>query len=231
MKNIFIVGGSSGIGLALVKLLAQEHLVWVASRSSEALSDVRCTHIAFDACADQLDVTQLPEHLDGFVYAPGSINLRPFSGLKPETFAQDMEVNFLAMVRVLQSVLPKLKKSEAASIVLFSTVAVSVGMPFHTSVAAAKGAVEGFARALAAELAPKIRVNVVAPSLTDTPLANKFLNNEQKMENAALRHPLKSVGTADQIAQTAAFLLSDHASWTTGQVLGVDGGMSRLNLG
>jgi NAD(P)-dependent dehydrogenase (short-subunit alcohol dehydrogenase family) len=178
-----------------------------------------------------LDVTQLPEHLDGFVYAPGSINLRPFSGLKPETFAQDMEVNFLAMVRVLQSVLPKLKKSEAASIVLFSTVAVSVGMPFHTSVAAAKGAVEGFARSLAAELAPKIRVNVVAPSLTDTPLANKFLNNEQKMENAALRHPLKSVGTADQIAQTAAFLLSDKASWTTGQVLGVDGGMSRLNLG
>jgi 3-oxoacyl-[acyl-carrier protein] reductase len=80
-------------------------------------------------------------------------------------------------------------------------------------------------------LAPKIRVNVVAPSLTDTPLANKFLNNEQKMENAALRHPLKSVGTADQIAQTAAFLLSDQASWTTGQVLGVDGGMSRLNLG
>ena len=231
MKNICVIGGSSGIGLALVKLLAPDHHVFVASRSADSLSGLRCNHITFDVLTDTLDLSLLPDHLDGFVYAPGSINLRPFSGLKPETFAQDMELNFLAMVRVLQSLAPKLQKSAGASVVLFSTVAVSVGMPFHTSVAAAKGAVEGFARALAAEWAPKIRVNVVAPSLTDTPLANKFLNSEQKMEKAALRHPLKSVGTPEQIAQTAAFLLSDQSAWTTGQVFGVDGGMSRLNLG
>jgi NAD(P)-dependent dehydrogenase (short-subunit alcohol dehydrogenase family) len=139
-----------------------------------------------------------------------------------------MQLNFFAMVKVIQSILPQLTASNQSSIVLFSTVAVKMGMPFHTSVAAAKGAIEGFAKALAAEYAPKIRVNVIAPSLTDTPLADKFLNNDEKREKSALRHPLKRVGTTQDIAQMASFLLDDKSSWISGQVYNVDGGMSTL---
>jgi NAD(P)-dependent dehydrogenase (short-subunit alcohol dehydrogenase family) len=125
-------------------------------------------------------------------------------------------------------VLPRLKISENASIVLFSTVAVQTGLPFHTQVAASKGALEGLTKALAAEYAPKIRVNCIAPSLTDTPLAASLLNNEQKKEANTLRHPLKRIGTTEDIANMAAFLLSKKASWITGQILHVDGGMSSL---
>jgi NAD(P)-dependent dehydrogenase (short-subunit alcohol dehydrogenase family) len=132
------------------------------------------------------------------------------------------------MVKVVQTVLPQLTASNQASIVLFSSVAASMGMPFHTSVAAAKGAVEGFAKALAAEYAPKIRVNVIAPSLTNTPLADKFLNNETKQEKSAERHPLKRFGQPEDLAQMATFLLSEKSSWMSGQILHVDGGMSTL---
>lgn len=134
------------------------------------------------------------------------------------------------MIKVLQSILPNLVASEQASVILFSSVAVTTGMPFHTSVSAAKGAIEGFAKALAAEYAPKLRVNVIAPSLTDTPLAEKFLSNDVKKEKAAERHPLKKFGTANEIAEMAAFLLSDKSGWITGQVFHVDGGMSTLSV-
>jgi NAD(P)-dependent dehydrogenase (short-subunit alcohol dehydrogenase family) len=148
--------------------------------------------------------------------------------LKPEVFESDLQINFVQMVKVLQTVLGQLSQSSQSSVVLFSSFAASMGMPFHTSVAAAKGAVEGFAKALAAEYAPKMRVNVIAPSLTDTPLADKFLNNDVKREKSAERHPLKRFGTPEDIAAMAAFLLSDDSSWMSGQVLHVDGGMSRL---
>jgi NAD(P)-dependent dehydrogenase (short-subunit alcohol dehydrogenase family) len=186
------------------------------------------THIPFDAATDVLDTSLLPEVIDGFVYCPGSINLRPFRGLKPEAFESDLQINFISMIKVLQSVLPNLSAANQSSVVLFSSVAAGMGMPFHTSVAAAKGAIEGFAKALAAEYAPKIRVNVIAPSLTDTPLAEKFLNNEEKKEKSAQRHPLKRVGTAEDMAKTARFLLSEDSSWVSGQVFHVDGGMSTL---
>jgi 3-oxoacyl-[acyl-carrier protein] reductase len=162
------------------------------------------------------------------VYCPGSINLRPFKGLKIETFESDLQINFISLVKVIQSVLPNLTASNQSSIVLFSSVAATMGMPFHTSVAAAKGAVEGFAKALAAEYAPKIRVNVIAPSLTDTPLADKFLNNEIKREKSAERHPLKRFGTSEDMSQMASFLLSEKSSWISGQIFHVDGGMSTL---
>ena len=136
----------------------------------------------------------------------------------------------MGAVRCLQSIQPLLVASEQASVVLFSTVAVQTGMPFHASVAASKGALEGLARSLAAEWAPKVRVNVIAPSITDTPLANRFLNNEAKKEKASLRHPLKRIGTTEDVAQLAAFLLTDKSSWMTGQILGLDGGMSSLNI-
>ncbi len=185
-------------------------------------------HITFDATTDTLDTTLLPEVIDGLVYCPGSINLRPFRGLKPDAFEQDLQINFISLVKVIQSVLPNLTASNQSSIVLFSSVAASMGMPFHTSVAAAKGAIEGFAKALAAEYAPKIRVNVIAPSLTDTPLAEKFLSNDDKKEKSAQRHPLKRVGTSNDMAQMASFLLSEKSSWISGQIFHVDGGMSTL---
>jgi len=227
-KNILIIGGSSGIGLALVGLLAPTHNIYVASRSNESLDNTGVTHLSFDVLNDALDVTALPEQLDGFVYCPGSINLRPFRGLKPETFQQDFEINVVGAVKSLQAVLLLLQKSPAASLVFFSTVAVQTGMPFHASVASAKGAIEGLTRSLAAEYAPKFRVNCIAPSLTQTPLADKFLNNEAKLEKAEARHPLQQVGSAENVAQMAAFLLGEESLWMTGQILHVDGGIGDL---
>ena len=228
MKNILLIGGSYGIGLAIAKELQFENNVYIASRSNENLADVKATHITFDATKDAIDTSQLPAVIDGLVYCPGSINLRPFKGLKPEAFETDLQINFISLVKVIQSVLPNLLASEQASLVTFSSVAATMGMPFHTSVAAAKGAIEGFAKALAAEYAPKIRVNVIAPSLTDTPLADKFLNNETKQEKSAERHPLKRFGKPEDSAQIATFLLSDKSSWISGQIFHVDGGMSTL---
>lgn len=228
MKNILLIGGSYGIGLAIAKELQYENKVFIASRTNESISDMNVTHIPFDATTDTLDTTKLPEVIHGLVYCPGSINLRPFRGLKPDAFESDLQINFISLVKVIQSVLPNLTAAEQSSIVLFSSVAASMGMPFHTSVAAAKGAIEGFAKALAAEYAPKIRVNVIAPSLTDTPLAEKFLSNDEKREKSAQRHPLKRVGTSEDMAQMAGFLLGDKSSWISGQIFHVDGGMSTL---
>ena len=228
MKNIIIIGGSYGIGLELAKELQTENNVFIASRTNENLSGLDITYIPFDATTDTLDTSILPAVIDGLIYCPGSINLRPFRGLKLETFESDMHINFFSMVKVIQSLLPQLTVSEQASIVLFSSVAVKMGMPFHTSVSASKGAIEGFAKALAAEYAPKIRVNVIAPSLTYTPLAEKFLSNEEKREKSAQRHPLKRVGTTGDIAQMASFLLNEKSSWISGQIFHVDGGMSTL---
>ena len=228
MKNILLIGGSYGIGYELAKELQKDNTVFVASRTNENLDELNVTHLSFDALTDTLDISKLPDTIDGLVYCPGSINLRPFRGLKLETFENDMQLNFFSMVKVIQSILPQLTASNQSSIVLFGSVAVGTGLPFHTSVAAAKGAIEGFAKALAAEYAPKIRVNVIAPSLTDTPLAEKFLNNEEKREKSAQRHPLKRVGTSEDMAQMANFLLSDKSSWISGQTFHVDGGMSTL---
>ena len=228
MKNILLIGGSYGIGLAIAQELQYENKVYIASRTNEVINDMNVTHIPFDAATDTLNTSLLPEVIDGFVYCPGSINLRPFRGLKPEAFESDLQINFISMIKALQSVLPNLSAANQSSVVLFSSVAAGMGMPFHTSVAAAKGAIEGFAKALAAEYAPKIRVNVIAPSLTDTPLAEKFLSNEEKKEKSAQRHPLKRVGTPEDMAKTAKFLLSEDSSWISGQIFHVDGGMSTL---
>lgn len=226
-KNILIIGGSSGIGLETVKHLHTDANVFVASRSSESLAGLQVTHIPFDVTTDTLDTTQLPEEISGLAYCPGSINLRPFKGLKPEAFEEDFQINVMGLVRTLQAVLPKF--TAGSSVVLYSTVAVKMGMPFHASVATAKGALEGLGKSLAAEWAPKIRVNIIAPSITDTPLANRFLNNEAKVEKSAQRHPLKRIGSAQDIAELTLFLLSEKSSWMTGQVIGIDGGISALN--
>lgn len=229
MKNILFIGGSTGIGFASIKNLKSDHTIFVASRTKENLSELNITHIPFDLKDENLDLTMLPEVIDGFVYCPGSINLKPFKSLKIENFQDDFNINFLGMVKIVQQILPSLLNSKQASIVLFSSVAAKNGMPFHTSIAASKGAIEGFARAFAAEYAPKIRVNVIAPSLTETPLSEKLLNSDLKKEKSAERHPLKRFGQPEDIASMVNFLLSDESSWITGQVLNVDGGISTLN--
>ncbi len=229
-RKILLIGGSHGIGNAIVQELHGDHELYVASRENENLPD-GVTHITFDATKDELDTSKLPEELDGFVYCPGSINLKPFKMLKQEHFEEAMELNFFSLIRVTRTVLPLLSKTAGSSAVFFSTVAVGTGMPFHTSVASAKGAIEGFAKALAAEYAPTVRINVVAPSLIDTPLAGRLLNSEDKKEKMGDLHPMKRVGKPEDIASITSFLLSDKSSWITGQVIGVDGGKSTLNMG
>jgi NAD(P)-dependent dehydrogenase (short-subunit alcohol dehydrogenase family) len=170
----------------------------------------------------------IDEPLHGLVYCPGSINLKPFARIKPEEFRADFELNLVGAVNCLQHYLRNLQAADSASVVLFSTVAVQTGFSFHATVSASKGAIEGLTRALAAEWAPKIRVNAIAPSLTDTPLAENLLREDSKKQAAAARHPLKRLGEPADLAQMALFLLSENASWITGQVLHVDGGISAI---
>lgn len=231
-KTYLIAGGSSGIGLALVKKIsAQGDQVLVLSRTAEALVGIPgVQHLKTDLRTDTLTETDLPDTLHGLVYCPGSITLRPFRSLKSEAFLDDFTINVLGAVNVLQAAHKALKNAGGATAVLFSTVAVSQGMPFHASIAAAKGAVEGLTRSLAAEWAPDIRVNCIAPSLTDTPLAARLLASPEKREASGARHPLRRVGTAEEVAGLAHYLLSEEAGWMSGQVIGLDGGLSALRV-
>lgn len=230
MKNYVIIGGSKGIGKALAMKLSEQNKVWVLSRSAdEILVSNSLTHLSFDALNDE--VPSLPELIHGLAYCPGSINLMPFHRIKLEQFLQEININLMGAIKTIQAALPGLKAANGASVVTFSTVAVQTGMPFHASIAAAKGAVEGLTRSLAAEYAANsIRFNCIAPSLTNTSLAEKLLANEEKQAAAAKRHPIGRYGEANDIADLAAFLLSDNASWITGQVLHADGGMSSLRM-
>lgn len=231
MKNILIVGCSSGIGQALAKQLSAEHRIYGTYYTHPATFDdpAISTHY-IDVLDPSPDYSFLPDTLDGLVYCPGAINLKPFSRAKAEDFLEDYQLQVIGAIQCIQACLPRLKKSERASIVLFSTVAVRMGFNFHSIVSASKGAIEGLTRALAAELAPSIRVNCIAPSITQTPLAEKLLNTPEKIEASAQRHPLKKIGSAEEIAGMAAYLLSDAGQWTTGQVFPVDGGISSIKL-
>jgi len=232
-RTFLIAGGNTGIAAATVaKLGADGHKIVCAARHPEAVATrANVTAQPFDA-ADRNARLNLPDSLDGLVYAPGTINLKPFRQLTDEDFLRDLEVNLLGAVRLIRQALPMLKNSTHPSpgIVLFSTVAVQTGMTFHASIASAKGAVEGLARSLAAELAPKIRVNVIALSLTDTPLAGRLLDSDAKIDAARQRHPLQRVGSPDDVAEAVSFLLQDHGSFMTGQVLKFDGGLSSVKL-
>jgi NAD(P)-dependent dehydrogenase (short-subunit alcohol dehydrogenase family) len=229
MKNILIIGASSGIGLATVEILANEHQVWATYNKHETLSAKDHVHYQhLDVLQEHMDLSFLPEQIDALVYCPGTILLKPFARITEGEWLNDYRVNVLGASKVIQQVLPRLKKSNSASIVLFSTVAAQTGMPFHSVVAASKGAVEGLTRALAAEFAPSIRVNCIAPSLTETPLAGSLLQSEEKKQAAAQRHPLKRVGTVQDMAQAVEFFISEKSSWITGQVLHIDGGMGNL---
>lgn len=227
MGHYLIVGGTRGIGAALAtQLVEQGHEVIIWARN---LIDLAGAQVFVNNPAESApDLAGLPAVLDGLVYCPGSINLKPFARLTQEDFLQDFQTNVLGAVRTMQAVAPLLKKSEQASVVLFSSVAASLGMPFHASIASSKAAIEGLVKSLAAEWAPNIRVNGIAPSLTNTSLAEKLLNSADKIDAAAKRHPLQKLGSPEDIAAMAAFLLSPQASWITGQILHIDGGMSAL---
>lgn len=229
MANYLIIGGSSGIGRALVdKLLSGGHSVSVWAREQRDLPP-NVTFTSYDVTGEaDPDKSTVPDKLDGMVYCPGSIDLKSFRSLKPPAFREAFELNVVGAVRCLQACERPLKKSDKASVLFFSTVAVQRGMPFHAGVAAAKGAIEGLTRSLAAEYAPSIRVNAIAPSLTDTPLAEKLLSTDDKRQASAERHPLKRVATAGEIAAMAAFLLGDDAVFVTGQIIGMDGGLGAI---
>ena len=230
MANYLIIGGSSGIGLSLANLLAGEgHRVYATYNTHLVQTENSLIEYHQLNVMDETNTLDfLPEIVSGIIYCPGSINLRPFERIKPVDFITDYHLQVVGAVKMIQAVLPRLKKATNASITLFSTVAVQNGLPFHSQVAASKGAIEGLTKALAAELAPAIRVNCIAPSLTDTPLAAGLLNTDQKREANALRHPLKKIGAVEDIAIMAAFLISEKAGWITGQIVHVDGGMSTI---
>ncbi len=230
MSNYLIIGASSGIGQTLAKQLADSgNTVYATYYKNKVHSENNSIHYNYLNVLDEnISVEFLPDSLTGLIYCPGSINLKPFERIEPIDFAADFNLQVIGLVKIIQLVISKLKNTENASIVLFSTVAVQTGLPFHSQVSASKGAIEGLTKSLAAEYAPKIRVNCIAPSLTDTPLAAAFLNSEQKREANSQRHPMKKIGTAKNIADMAEFLISDKAGWITGQIIHVDGGMSSI---
>ncbi len=240
MAKHIIIGGTGGIGAAIGRRLhAAGNSIHLIARDENRLAALALELNATFAVADVQDRGALEAailvagpSIDGLCYAAGTINLKPVHRLNDADVLQDLEINALGAFRAVQVALPLLKGSQqqTASILLFSTVAVQQGFASHASVAMAKGAVEGLTRSLAAELAPKIRVNAIAPSLTKTPLASFITNSEQTSQAIAALHPLQRLGEADDVAALGAFLLSEDSGWITGQVMGVDGGRSTLRV-
>jgi 3-oxoacyl-[acyl-carrier protein] reductase len=232
-KDILIIGGNSGIGAEVLnQFLASGYNVHLALRKHEEIDKPVASKQFYDALLEDEKELELPEVLDAVVYCPGTIQLKPFHRIDSQQMRSDMEVNAFGAARMIQAALPALKKSQSAggaSVVMFSSVAAQTGLVFHASISMAKAAVEGLTISLASELAPAgIRVNAIAPSLTDTPLASMLLNSDAKREASAARHPLKTVGTASGVASLVSYLVSDDAAFVTGQVFKVDGGMSSL---
>jgi 3-oxoacyl-[acyl-carrier protein] reductase len=227
VKTIIIIGGSKGIGNAIVNELSETHKIINLSRTAPEISHTNVTHYYCDILTDDLpDV----EELDGLIYCPGSINLKPVSRLSLKDFRDDFEINVIGAVKSIQKYLPQLKKGTNPSILLFSTVASKLGMPFHSSVAASKSAVEGLVKSLGAELAPTIRVNAIAPTVTNTQLASQLLRNDKMIENITERHPLKKILSPEEVAATAVFLMSDKAASFSGQIFEMDCGIVSFKI-
>lgn len=231
-KKYLVIGASSGIGKQSAEQLASQgfEVYGTYNKNETSSSNSSLEYYPLNVLDEHPNFDFLPDTLDGLVYCPGNISLRPFARIKSEDFMADFNLQVLGAIRCIQVLLPRLKNAESPSIVLFSTVAVQLGLGFHSQVAVSKGAIEGLTRALAAELAPKIRVNCIAPSLTDTPLAASLLSSEEKREANAQRHPLKKIGTTQDIANMVEFLVTDKSTWMSGQILHLDGGMSSLKV-
>lgn len=231
MKNYLIIGHGSGIGASLTHLLAANSKVYgTYYNHATSYNNSNISSHYLNVLDNEIDLSFLPDSLDGIAYCVGAINLKPFSRLKEDDFINDFKLQVTGATKAIQACLPKLKNSNSASILLFSTVAVKMGFNFHSLVSTSKGAIEGLTRALAAELAPNIRVNCIAPSITQTPLASNLLNTPEKIEANAQRHPLKRIGDPMDIANLAAFLLDSSSSWITGQIMHVDGGISTIKV-
>ena len=227
MKKIIIIGGSKGIGSAIIDSLITNHKIINLSRTSPEFEHENLSHFNCDVLKDELPPI---ESADGLIYCPGSINLKPFNRLSLDDFRTDFEINVIGAIKAIQTYTKTLSQSESASIVLFSTVATKLGMPFHASVATAKSAVEGLTKSIAADLATKIRVNAIAPTITDTDLAAKFLRNERMMESTIQRHPLKKYLKPTEVAAMATYLLSDLSKSISGQIFNLDCGIVSLKL-
>ena len=227
MKTYLIIGGSSGIGKSIVESLIEQNSIINFSRNKPSIEHDNLTHYAIDILKDELPNLGT---LDGLVYCPGSINLKPITQLSEEDFKADLDINLIGAVKALKTYLPNLKESDEASVVMFSSVATKLGMPFHCSVAAAKSAVEGFVKSLGAELAPKIRVNAIAPTLTDTNMASKLLRNDKMIKQMEERHPLKRILNPKEVANLATYLLSDNSKGISGQVLNIDCGIVSFKI-
>lgn len=227
MKNILVIGGSKGIGNAIVSSLVNENKITNISRTEPENTHQNLTHYSCDVLSDELPEI---DALDTLIYCPGSINLKPISRLTLDNFREDFEINVLGAVKAIQKYLPLLKNGNQPSILLFSTVAAKLGMPFHASVAAAKSAVEGLTKSLGAELAPSIRVNAIAPTVTNTDLAAKLLRNEKMIENITQRHPLKKFLNPEEVANMAAFLISEKAASISGQIFEMDCGIVSFKI-
>jgi NAD(P)-dependent dehydrogenase (short-subunit alcohol dehydrogenase family) len=232
MRNYLIIGGSSGIGASIVeKLAGQKDLSISSTYFSKPIEDhLNVKFFHYNAEVDKLAYHDLPDEIHGFVYCPGAIVLRPFKRLSEEGVMDDFRLQVVGAMKAIQAILPNLTASQNASVVLFSTVAVQQGFNFHAQVAMSKGAIEGLTKSLAAEFAPSIRVNCIAPSLTDTPLSERLLNSEEKRKANADRHPMKKIGSASDSAELAIFLLSQKSKWMTGQIIHIDGGISSIKM-
>jgi NAD(P)-dependent dehydrogenase (short-subunit alcohol dehydrogenase family) len=227
MKKVIIIGGSKGIGKAIVAQLIDTCFVINISRTSPNITHPNLTHHSCDVLKDDLPEI---ESADTIIYCPGSINLKPISRLSLDDFKSDFEINVIGAVKTIQKYLPLLKNGNKPSILLFSTVAAKLGMPFHASVAAAKSGVEGLVKSLGAELAPIVRVNAIAPTVTDTELASKLLRNEKMIENITERHPLKKFLNPTEVADMAKFLISDKSASLSGQIFEMDCGIVSFKI-
>jgi NAD(P)-dependent dehydrogenase (short-subunit alcohol dehydrogenase family) len=227
MKTIIVIGGSKGIGNALITKLLDHSKVINISRTSPEKTHSNLKHYSCDVTQDELPEI---ESADGLIYCPGSINLKPISRLSIEDFKEDFEINVLGAVKAIQKYLPVLKNGNKPAIVLFSTVAAKLGMPFHASIATSKAGVEGLVKSLGAELAPTIRVNAIAPTVTNTDLASKLLRNDKMIENITDRHPLKKFLNPEEVAGMAEFLLSDKAASLSGQIFEMDCGIVSFKI-
>ena len=222
MGKVLIIGGTKGIGKAIVSEVIEQHEVVCLSRNISDFTHNNYKHIKFDVLNDEFPEI---ESLDTLIYCPGTINLKPISSLTLDDFRYDFELNVIGAIKAIKKYLNLLKKSENPSILMFSTVATKLGMPYHTSVSVSKSGIDGLVKTLGAELAPKIRINAIAPTITNTDLASKILRNEKVIENMIERHPLKKILSPDEIAKMACYLISKNSSSISGQIFNMDAGI------
>ena len=227
MKNIVIIGGSKGIGSAILLQQLETNLVYNISRNAPDITHPNLKHFSVDVLQDALPEI---EAVDTLIYCPGSINLKPIGSLSIDDFRNDFEINVIGAVKAIQKYLPVLRKGTNPSIVLFSTVAAKLGMPFHASIATAKAGIEGLVKSLGAELASVVRINAIAPTITETSLSAGILRNDRMKENMVERHPMKGYLKPEEVANMANFLISENAKSISGQVFEMDYGIVNFKI-